>query len=43
MEAVLETRSLLLHDFAHYAVEATLGTTAGFYGLPRTVTSSARA
>ncbi|MEM1416558.1 MAG: hypothetical protein AAGH15_16725 [Myxococcota bacterium] len=28
----LETRSLLLHDMAHYAVEATLGTEEGFYG-----------
>ncbi len=32
-DAVLETRSLLLHDFAHYAVESALGIEHGFYGL----------
>ncbi len=32
VDARLETRSLLLHDFAHYAVETTLATEAGFYG-----------
>ncbi len=29
---VLETRSLLLHDFAHLAVEAELGLHGGFFG-----------
>lgn len=28
----LETRSLLLHDLVHYAVEAEAGIAAGFYG-----------
>jgi hypothetical protein len=28
----LETRSLLLHDFIHYAVEASAGIQDGFYG-----------
>lgn len=32
VEASLETRSLLIHDFAHYAVETALKTSAGFYG-----------
>ncbi|MEN0061189.1 MAG: hypothetical protein AAGA48_03510 [Myxococcota bacterium] len=32
IEALLETRSLLLHDLCHYAVEAALGTDEGFYG-----------
>jgi hypothetical protein len=30
---VLETRSFLVHDLTHYAVERTLGMTQGFYGL----------
>src|SRR5262245_11354117 len=30
--AELETRSLLLHDFIHYAVEASAGISYGFYG-----------
>src|SRR5262245_22404560 len=30
--AELETRSLLLHDFIHYAVEASAGVSYGFYG-----------
>lgn len=29
---VLETRSLLLHDLCHYAVESAMGTEGGFYG-----------
>lgn len=33
VDLVLETRSMLLHDFAHYALEATLETDQGFYGL----------
>ena len=33
IDVELETRSLLLHDLAHYAVEATTGETRGFYGL----------
>lgn len=33
VDSVLETRSLLLHDFAHYAVEAEHGIEDGFYGL----------
>lgn len=33
VDTVLETRSLLLHDLSHYAVEAELGVEHGFYGL----------
>lgn len=29
----LETRSFLVHDFVHYAVEATAGMTSGFFGM----------
>lgn len=32
-EAELETRSYLLHDLTHHAVEAELGIEDGFYGL----------
>ena len=32
IEVVLETRSLLVHDFAHWAVETALEAGAGFYG-----------
>lgn len=32
VDVVLETRSLLVHDFAHWAVETALCTDAGFYG-----------
>lgn len=32
IEVTLETRSLLIHDFAHWAVETALETEAGFYG-----------
>jgi hypothetical protein len=32
IDVSLETRSLLIHDLAHYAVETALGTDAGFYG-----------
>ena len=32
IDVVLETRSLLVHDFAHWAVGTALGTDAGFYG-----------
>lgn len=32
VETLLETRSLLLHDLCHYAIEAELGTEEGFYG-----------
>lgn len=31
--AVLETRSFLVHDLTHYAVESVLKLDAGFYGL----------
>jgi hypothetical protein len=30
--AELETRSMLVHDLTHYAVERVLGLTQGFYG-----------
>ncbi len=33
IDVLLETRSLLLHDLAHYAHEVTAGTSDGFYGL----------
>jgi len=33
IDVALETRSLLLHDLAHYAVEATEELAHGFYGL----------
>jgi hypothetical protein len=33
IDATLETRSMLLHDFAHYAVESALEINFGFYGL----------
>lgn len=33
VDVVLETRSLLHHDFAHYAVESTLQIEDGFFGL----------
>lgn len=32
IELTLETRSLLIHDFSHWAVETALETEAGFYG-----------
>ena len=32
LDTLLETRSLLLHDLCHYAIEAELGTHEGFYG-----------
>ncbi|MEO0460616.1 MAG: hypothetical protein AAF219_07220 [Myxococcota bacterium] len=32
IDVSLETRSMLLHDFVHYAAEAEMGTEAGFYG-----------
>jgi hypothetical protein len=32
MEATLETRSFLVHDFAHFAVEKEAGLRGGFYG-----------
>lgn len=32
IDVILETRSLLVHDFAHWAVETALGVDAGFYG-----------
>lgn len=32
VDVILETRSFLLHDFAHYAVESALETSEGFYG-----------
>lgn len=32
IDVLYESRSMLLHDFAHYAVEGALGTEAGFYG-----------
>lgn len=37
--AELETRSHLMHDLTHYAVEAEAGLTAGFFGLLATGTS----
>lgn len=33
IDLCLETRSFLLHDLAHYAIEAALETDHGFYGL----------
>ena len=41
IDVALETRSLLLHDLAHYAVEATGGLANGFYGLLAAGTSLA--
>ena len=38
----LETRSLLLHDLVHYAVEAEAGLTEAFFGLLAQGTSLAR-
>lgn len=32
VDVTLETRSLLLHDFSHFAVECEMETAAGFYG-----------
>lgn len=32
IEVALESRSLLLHDFSHFAVECEMRTDAGFYG-----------
>lgn len=32
-KAELETRSFLVHDFVHYAVETTAGMTSGFFGM----------
>lgn len=33
VDALLETRSMLLHDLAHYALESSLRTSKGFFGL----------
>ncbi len=33
IDVVLETRSMLLHDLVHYAVEGAEGLTDGFWGL----------
>jgi hypothetical protein len=40
--ALLETRSFLLHDLVHYAVEAEAGIADGFWGLLSTGTPMAR-
>lgn len=32
-KAEVETRSLLVHDFVHYAVESIAGMTSGFFGM----------
>lgn len=32
IDVALESRSLLLHDFSHFAVECEMRTDAGFYG-----------
>lgn len=33
IDSILDSRSMLLHDFTHYAVEAELETDDGFWGL----------